>query len=120
MMGRRRFSEFLETGEGIPTNVLTERLQRLETAGLVTRSQYQDRPPRFEYQLTPAGAELGPVLGAIWKWGRSHVAGLGETAGETTVRQREDYGKTTGETTVRRREDTGENIGETSVRLRED
>jgi DNA-binding HxlR family transcriptional regulator len=103
MMGRRRFSEFLETGEGIPTNVLTERLQRLEAAGLVTRSQYQDRPPRFEYQLTPAGAELGPVLGAIYKWGRSHVRGLGETAGETTGRQREEPGETTGRQRVRQR-----------------
>ena len=72
-MGKRRFSEFLGSGEGIKTNVLTERLKRLERSGLVERSPYQEHPPRYEYQLTAAGRELSPVLKSIYTWGQAHV-----------------------------------------------
>ena len=74
--GKRRFSEFLASDEGIKTNILTERLKRLERVGLVQRVSYQAHPPRYEYHLTPAGHELSPVLGAIFTWGRAHIAGL--------------------------------------------
>ncbi len=76
MMGKRRFSQFLESGEGIKTNILADRLKRLERTGLVERSPYQDRPPRYEYQLTDAGRDLSPVLKAVAVWGRAHIAGL--------------------------------------------
>jgi DNA-binding HxlR family transcriptional regulator len=66
---KHRFSEFLGAGEGITTNILTDRLKRLEQAGLVKRSRYQDHPPRYEYHLTPAGRSLSPVLKAIFTWG---------------------------------------------------
>ena len=67
--GRHRFSDFLSAGEGITTNILTDRLKRLERAGLVRRSRYQDHPPRYQYHLTAAGASLSPVLKAIYAWG---------------------------------------------------
>jgi DNA-binding HxlR family transcriptional regulator len=75
MMGKRRFSEFLVSGEGIKTNVLTERLRRLERTGLVERTRYQAHPPRFQYRLTRAGRDLSPVLKAVFAWGRAHVPG---------------------------------------------
>lgn len=70
--GKRRFSEFLASEEGIKTNILTDRLKRLEDAGLVERTPYQRHPPRFEYHLTRAGRDLSPVLTAIFAWGREY------------------------------------------------
>ena len=76
-MGKHRFSEFLDSGEGIKTNILAERLKRLERAGLVERSLYQAHPPRYEYHLTESGRELSPVVKAIYAWGRANVRGSG-------------------------------------------
>jgi DNA-binding HxlR family transcriptional regulator len=73
--GRRRYKEFAEAPEGIPTNLLADRLSRLEDAGIVTRAPYQDNPPRFEYTLTPKGESLRPLVSAIAAWGREHITG---------------------------------------------
>lgn len=78
VVGKKRFSEFLESPEGIKRNILTERLRRLEAAGIIRRIQYQDRPSRFEYVLTPAGADLFPILQAIVRWAGKHVQGVME------------------------------------------
>jgi DNA-binding HxlR family transcriptional regulator len=71
---KHRFSQFLESGEGIKTNILSERLKRLEAAGLIQRTQYQEHPPRYEYHLTQAGRSLSPVLKAIYSWGQKRVS----------------------------------------------
>jgi DNA-binding HxlR family transcriptional regulator len=73
--GKHRFSEFLDSGEGIKTNILAERLKRLERARLVERSRYQDHPPRYEYALTETGRSLGPVVKALYAWGSAHPRG---------------------------------------------
>jgi DNA-binding HxlR family transcriptional regulator len=75
LMGKRRFSEFLASGEGITTSILTERLQRLGQAGLVERWRYLQRPPRYEYRLTDRGAELSSVVKAIAVWGQANLPG---------------------------------------------
>lgn len=67
--GKSRFGDFLTSPEHIPTNILSERLKRLERAGLISSSPYSLRPPRFAYQLTPRGQELGAVVDAIAEWG---------------------------------------------------
>lgn len=72
-MGKCRFSEFLASGEDIKTNVLADRLKRLERAGLVERSRYQEHPPRYQYHLTAVGRDLSPVLKAMVAWGRAHL-----------------------------------------------
>ncbi|WNV84657.1 helix-turn-helix domain-containing protein [Umezawaea sp. Da 62-37] len=54
---------------GASRNILTDRLRTLEEAGVVERRRYSERPPRFEYHLTGAGAELAPVLLALSEWG---------------------------------------------------
>ena len=77
--GKRRFLEFLASGEGIKTNILTERLKRLERAGLVERSRYREHPPRYEYHLTAAGRDLSPVLKSILAWGQAHLPGLADS-----------------------------------------
>ena len=75
LRGRSRYGEFAESPEGIPTNILAERLARLEAAGLVARTAYQRHPPRYAYHLTPTGADLRPVLAALAGWGLRHVTG---------------------------------------------
>jgi DNA-binding HxlR family transcriptional regulator len=73
LYGASRFSDFSKAAEGIRRNILTERLRRLEQRGLVVRRQYQDRPARFSYHLTPRGAELLPAIKALAAWGTRHV-----------------------------------------------
>jgi DNA-binding HxlR family transcriptional regulator len=70
---KHRFSEFLGSDEGIKTNILTDRLKRLERSGLVTRSPYQEHPLRYEYHLTDEGRSLSPVVRAMFTWGRAHL-----------------------------------------------
>jgi DNA-binding HxlR family transcriptional regulator len=73
--GKKRYGEFAGGMEKIPTNILAGRLKRLEAAGLITSSPYQDNPPRQAYTLTPAGEALRPVLQEIVNWGRRHLTG---------------------------------------------
>lgn len=75
---KHRFAEFLESPEGISTNILTERLTRLERCGLIARRRYQRRPPRDEYVLTPRGHDLLPVLRELITWGQRHVPGVAQ------------------------------------------
>lgn len=74
--GKSRYGEFLESAEGITTNILAERLKRLESAGIITSSTYQENPPRYAYTLTPKGNELKSVLGAVAQWGMRHIANV--------------------------------------------
>jgi DNA-binding HxlR family transcriptional regulator len=69
LAGKSRFGEFLGAPEHIPTNILSERLKRLERAGLVVSVPYNEHPPRSDYQLTARGRELSPVMDAIATWG---------------------------------------------------
>lgn len=75
---KHRFADFLESPEGISTNILTERLKRLQRQGLIERRRYQQRPPRDEYFLTARGHDLLPVLRELIAWGQQHVAGVAQ------------------------------------------
>jgi DNA-binding HxlR family transcriptional regulator len=71
--GKSRYGEFAASAEGIPTNILADRLVKLEEAGLITRKAYQDNPPRHAYALTPKGNALRPVLGSLAMWAARFV-----------------------------------------------
>ncbi len=73
--GKHTFGELLDSPEGIPTNILADRLKRLEAAGLVVSAPYQERPVRYAYSLSDKGAALGDVLLALVRWGKKHVPG---------------------------------------------
>ncbi|MFE6645617.1 winged helix-turn-helix transcriptional regulator [Nocardioides sp. NPDC057772] len=73
-LGSRRFEEIVRFTGG-PRDILTDRLRRLEEHGLVTRVQYEQRPPRFEYHLTDLGRSLGPIIAAMREFGDRHLAG---------------------------------------------
>jgi DNA-binding HxlR family transcriptional regulator len=78
--GKSRFGEFLTSPEHIPTNILSERLKRLERSGLISSAPYSAHPPRVAYQLTPRGRDLGPVVDAIAVWGLAQFPGTRRAA----------------------------------------
>ena len=73
-LGSRRFEEIVRFTGG-PRDVLTDRLRRLEAHDLVTRVQYEERPPRFEYHLTDLGRSLAPIIATMREFGDRHLAG---------------------------------------------
>lgn len=70
--GRRGFNEFLAGGEGIATNILADRLRRLEAGGIVERRPDPDDGRRVLYRLTPKGIDLAPVLVELILWSAAH------------------------------------------------
>jgi DNA-binding HxlR family transcriptional regulator len=60
--GKRTYGELAHSPERIPTNILADRLKRLESTGIITSTPYQERPVRYAYTLTPKGSALGEVL----------------------------------------------------------
>jgi len=72
-LGVKRFDELQRT-LGIARNVLADRLQTLVGEGILERRRYQDRPPRYEYKLTPKGLDLYPVLVSLMEWGDRYNA----------------------------------------------
>lgn len=74
-LGKRRYAEFIDSKEKMPTNILAERLRRIEESGLVTKSPYQTNPLRFEYSLTKKGKALEPILNEMARWGLDYIKG---------------------------------------------
>lgn len=74
LIGKRRYGEFLASPEGITTNILADRLKRMEEHGLISKEPYQDHPPRYDYALTPSGVSLLPVLQAMCRWGNRNIS----------------------------------------------
>lgn len=75
--GYRRFDEF-QKSLGIAPNMLTRRLTSLVESGLLERRLYSERPPRYEYVLTPRGRDFRPVLVTLLAWGNRNFAPEGE------------------------------------------
>lgn len=73
---RRTFGELQLSREGIASNILTDRLHRLVANGILEKHAYQERPPRYAYQLTPKGKALRPVLLTLTRWGTHHAGGV--------------------------------------------
>jgi DNA-binding HxlR family transcriptional regulator len=75
LRGRDTYGKLAASDEGIPTNILADRLKKMEAAGLIEAKPYQERPVRYTYALTEKGRGLGDVLGALARWGKKHVRG---------------------------------------------
>jgi DNA-binding HxlR family transcriptional regulator len=67
--GRTRFKDFTASPEGIPTNILADRLERLLAHGIIEQIPAEDGTKRLAYRLTKRGKALGPLLKAIRDWG---------------------------------------------------
>jgi DNA-binding HxlR family transcriptional regulator len=70
---KQRFEEFLESPEGISTNILANRLKLLEELGLAEKQPYSKHSRRMNYQLTQKGKSLRPVLKAMTVWGLKQI-----------------------------------------------
>jgi DNA-binding HxlR family transcriptional regulator len=68
---KQRYEEFLQSPEKISTNILSDRLKRLEQLGLITKQPYGNYSQRMSYSLTERGQKLEPVLRSLVKWSRS-------------------------------------------------
>ena len=69
LLGRTRFKDFTASPEGIPTNILADRLERLLAHGVVEQIPAEDGTKRLAYRLTEKGEDLGSVLKAMRDWG---------------------------------------------------
>lgn len=70
--GYRTFKEFQQSGEGIATNILADRLQRLKKSGIITAEHTDGDGRRVNYRLTEKGIDLAPVLLELLIWGARH------------------------------------------------
>ena len=70
--GLRTFKEFQESGEGIATNILADRLRKLEARGIITAEAEGRDGRRVNYRLTAKGIDLAPVLLELLIWGARH------------------------------------------------
>jgi len=70
--GYRTFKEFMESGEGIASNVLADRLQRLEASEIISAQREESDNRRINYRLTEKGLDLAPVLLDLLIWGARH------------------------------------------------
>ncbi len=76
IFGRHRNKEMQEGKEGIPSNILADRLKSMHEHGIIRKLKYQQHPPRYEYHLTAAGEDLLPIARAMARWSVDHVAGV--------------------------------------------
>ena len=72
-LNKQRFEEFLDSPEGISTNILASRLKALEEMGLVEKRPYGNHSRRMNYYLTEQGKSLRPVLKTITIWGLKQI-----------------------------------------------
>ncbi|GAA1188512.1 winged helix-turn-helix transcriptional regulator [Nesterenkonia xinjiangensis] len=71
--GRLRFGEIRRAVDGISGKVLADTLRDLERDGIVSRTAYDEMPPRVEYDLTPLGRSLREPLTALGRWAEAHI-----------------------------------------------
>lgn len=83
-MDVHRFDE-LQAHTGMSSFLLSTRLKRLESDGIVERRQYLERPPRFEYHATAKGKELDPVLMMLRTWGRKWLGDAADGEPAATI-----------------------------------
>ena len=72
----RRYSELSRTIAGVSQKMLTQTLRTLERDGLVSRAITVSVPVRVDYELTPLGRTLLPVVRAIKDWSETHIAAV--------------------------------------------
>lgn len=75
LAGPRRFGDLQALLDGIAPNILSQRLTRLESDGLVVGEPYSRRPVRHTYRLTAAGADLAGAVRMLAHWGATHRPG---------------------------------------------
>lgn len=70
--GLRTYKEFRESGEGIASNILADRLRKLEASGIISAEGVAGDKRRLNYRLTEKGIALAPVLLDLLIWASRH------------------------------------------------
>jgi DNA-binding HxlR family transcriptional regulator len=70
--GRTTYNDFLNAGEGIATNILSDRLQKLEAANIIEKRRNSNDARKFLYRLTEKGMDLAPLLIEMVLWSARH------------------------------------------------
>ncbi|EHL96410.1 HTH-type transcriptional activator HxlR [Acetobacteraceae bacterium AT-5844] len=78
--GTMRFNEMRRRLPGVTQRMLTNQLRELEQDGLIIRTVYAQVPPKVEYNLSPLGHSLEPILGALKQWGDANISLFGKAA----------------------------------------
>ncbi len=65
---KRYFREFLQSQEKIASNILSDRMKKLEEEGIVTRGSTSDHKQKIKYSLTEKGIDLFPILMENARW----------------------------------------------------
>ena len=86
--GKKRFSELQRICKNVTQRTLTLQLRGLEKDGLIKRTIYAEVPPRVEYELTPLGFSMEPIIQSIYDWGVEYEAShLNLSAPQPAVKQ---------------------------------
>lgn len=72
--GKKYYGEFSQSEERISTNILAERLERLEAKGFISKTRDSENHSKYEYRLTQKGVDLLPVLLDIIAWSAKYDA----------------------------------------------
>jgi DNA-binding HxlR family transcriptional regulator len=88
--GYRTFKEFHQAGEGIATNILADRLQKLQTAGIIYSERAETDGRRLNYRLTEKGIDLAPALLELLIWGARYETTEAPCAVIETMEQNRD------------------------------
>ncbi len=78
--GHRRLSEILAVTPGLSRRVLIRELRELEIDAVVKRLDFDEKPPRVEYELSDHGKALEPIIQAMHEWGLAHIRLLQENS----------------------------------------
>ena len=72
MRGKSRYQDFLNSEEGIATNILADRLARLERLGLISKANDPVDRRQFRYSPTQKGLDLLPVIFEMARWSKKY------------------------------------------------
>lgn len=64
-----KYIDLQQSLSGVSPNLLSSRLKKLESVGIIFKTLYSEHPPRYEYKLTEKGNGLTPLLKSLWDWG---------------------------------------------------
>jgi DNA-binding HxlR family transcriptional regulator len=94
LVGPQRFTDLHAALDGIPRNLLADRLRDLEAHGIIARAELPPPAARSVYEPTDAGRALLPVIGALAQWGLTHLPPPepGEAVSPTLAILAERYG----------------------------
>ena len=70
--GKKRFSELKRMMKNVTHRTLTLQLRELERDGIIKRTVFAEVPPRVEYELSPLGLSMEPIIKSMYDWGMNY------------------------------------------------